>query len=50
MIISEKQIMQLIEYCRYLAIDNLKSVTSTNAIKFIDEITNQQSEELKVIE
>ena len=56
MIISEKQIMQLINKCKdysvLLSLSNLDSARDQyNSIKdILDSIANQQSEQLKVIE
>jgi hypothetical protein len=50
MIISEKQIMQLIIYIMQISIVGSKGITMKRAMMLIEEITLQQSEELKVIE
>lgn len=50
MIISEKQIMQLMEYCRELAENSLMAVTPRKAINLLKIIRKQQSDELKVVE
>jgi hypothetical protein len=56
MIISEKQIMQLITIARSLTEllntsgDMMNQVRATQINYFLDKINNQQSEELKVIE
>ena len=50
MIISEKQIAQLMEYVRYLSISSLTPETASRAMMLIDMITNQQPDELKEIE
>jgi hypothetical protein len=56
MIISEKQIMQLLTVARTYAEelvnndDMMGNVRGTQLLMFIDRITNQQSDELKVIE
>ena len=57
MIISEKQIMQLIEFNRHLAsivlVATDSSITANicdQCLRLCHDITNQQSSELKVIE
>lgn len=50
MLISEKQIMQLMDYCRALAMHDLRSLTASHAVFLLDQITNQQPGELKIIE
>lgn len=49
MIISERQIMHLIEYCRELANASSMIVIPRKALELINQIKNQQSEELKVV-
>lgn len=49
MIISEKQIVMLMEYCRILANDAPTIVLPRKALDLIEKIQNQQSEELKEI-
>jgi hypothetical protein len=51
MIISEKQIMQLMEYVRFISFDPTNSEDMRNMTSdLIKEILNQQSEELRTIE
>jgi hypothetical protein len=50
MLISEKQIMQLMEALRDSLDDDLTHEGRLEAYYFIKEIVNQQSEKLKVIE
>lgn len=51
MIISEKQIMQLINYVRWIASnENAPGWVRVGSVDLLAEILNQQSEELKVIE
>lgn len=51
MIISEKQIMQLMAYINALTmVDCPPEALRLSANELVDEIRNQQSEELKVIE
>ena len=49
MLISEKQIMQLMDLCRALAFDSQLIAASSRALELLDKIRNQQSEELKEI-
>jgi hypothetical protein len=51
MIISEKQIMQLMEYVRFISFDptNSEDIRKLSS-DLINEILKQQSKELKVIE
>lgn len=50
MIINEKQILQLVRILELLLDDNLSEHGKDTAQLLIDDIVNQQSEELKVIE
>jgi hypothetical protein len=51
MIISEKQIIQLMEYVRLISLnDQEDSEIRWNAATLISQINKQQSEKLKVIE
>jgi hypothetical protein len=50
MIISEKQIMQLIDLFKIALDENLTPYGLQEAKKLLETIENQQSEELKVIE
>lgn len=50
MIISEKQIMQLMDICRVLALDSNLIVLSRKAMELLEKIRNQQSEDLLSIE
>lgn len=50
MIISEKQIMQLIDLFKIAIEDNLTPYGKQEAEKLLAKIEHQQSEELKVIE
>ncbi len=50
MIISEKQIMELMDYITKLPIVGCKGISMRNALLLVAKIHQQQSEELKVIE
>lgn len=51
MIISEKQIYELMNLARFITMNHVNSHTiKEKAIQLIYEIENQQSDELKVIE
>lgn len=50
MIISERQIMQLIHLLRESIQDNLSDFGKSESQRLIDSIAMQQSDELKVIE
>ncbi len=50
MTISEKQIMQLMDLLRNLALDSQMTVAPRKALELLDKIRNQQSDELKVVE
>ena len=50
MIISEKQVIELMDYCRALAEVSSMSVIPRKALELLNKIKVQQSTELKVIE